>query len=69
MVRVLKHQLVNTKLWVTLYSYNLRPDGEGTETLPRQSGHSTGFTVTTYDPMVRVLKLFYLPNGTRNPNP
>ncbi len=37
--------------------YNLRPDGEGTETWwPRcRIGH-VGPSVTTYDPMVRVLK-------------
>ncbi len=36
--------------------YNLRPDGEGTETRRFRLGYYRRHVVTTYDPMVRVLK-------------
>ncbi len=81
MVRVLKRPVLpNAVVWSTA-RYNLRPDGEGTETYVRHTsltiipsgynlrpdGEGTettrawppGFSVrrvTTYDPMVRVLK-------------
>ncbi len=36
--------------------YNLRPDGEGTETVNSRPAADAPTAVTTYDPMVRVLK-------------
>ncbi len=39
-----------------LWGYNLRPDGEGTETDKLLPVPLSSTVVTTYDPMVRVLK-------------
>ncbi len=55
MVRVLKLSQEFIKQIVGL-SYNLRPDGEGTETNLDIPEPTDAELVTTYDPMVRVLK-------------
>ncbi len=56
MVRVLKPTGIATAVRIDKDGYNLRPDGEGTETPPGTPPKSDEFGVTTYDPMVRVLK-------------
>ncbi len=56
MVRVLKRCCGGYYIVYVARCYNLRPDGEGTETIDHAvPTHLIGF-VTTYDPMVRVLK-------------
>ncbi len=57
MVRVLKPVKALLKQHPDTTGYNLRPDGEGTETSRIAQATSSTANVTTYDPMVRVLKL------------